>query len=187
MLNWRRWFKLLCSVQCRDLATVPRCLKLLRCWRRWGCREIGGHKEYWGTKPRLVIRIRVDWYKLLWRLVQFIRATSLWTIRRVCAGVCVCMCECECAHACACVCVHMCMCYVLCVLWTLCLIYSILDFQIGKTEEALGCFRFSVEKHAWHVYNVCPRVWLFWKDLFTARHTCWTKVSDIKKRIGIYT
>jgi hypothetical protein len=104
-----------------------------------------------------------------------------------CVRVCACACVSVSVHTRVCVCVHMCMCYVLCVLWTLCLIYSILDFQIGKTEEASGCFRFSIEKNAWHVYNVCPWIWLFWKGLFTARHTCWTKVSDIKKRIGIYT
>jgi hypothetical protein len=57
----------------------------------------------------------------------------------VCAGLCVCTC------ACACVCVHMCMCYVLCVLGIMYVIYLVLDFQIGKTEEVLGCFRLSVE------------------------------------------
>jgi hypothetical protein len=35
------------------------------------------------------------------------------------------------------VCVHMCMCYVLCVLGIMYVIYLVLDFQIGKTEEAL--------------------------------------------------
>jgi hypothetical protein len=37
VLKWRRWFKLLCSVECTDLAIAPRCLKLLRCCKE----EIG--------------------------------------------------------------------------------------------------------------------------------------------------
>ena len=33
VLNWSKWFKLLCSTQCTDLATALTCLKLLRCWK----------------------------------------------------------------------------------------------------------------------------------------------------------
>jgi hypothetical protein len=57
------------------------------------------------------------------------------------AGVCVCVCAC----VRSCVYVHMCMCYVLCVLWRMYVIYSVLDFQIRKTQEVLRCFRLSVE------------------------------------------
>jgi hypothetical protein len=50
-----------------------------------------------------------------------------------------------CVRVCVCVRAHVCMCYVLCVLGTMYVIYLVLDFQIGKTEEALGCFRLSIE------------------------------------------
>jgi hypothetical protein len=51
------------------------------------------------------------------------------------SGVCVHAgeCACMCVRALACGCVHVCMCYVLCVLGTMYVIYSVLDFQIGKT------------------------------------------------------
>ena len=86
------------------------------------------------------------------------------------------------------VCVCICMCVHVCVLCACCGgMYKIMSFRLPAWEdrESVGMLQ-NLRWVAWHVYNVYCCIWLLSKDLLLTRPPCYTKVSDILIRIGIY-